>query len=96
MSLKLSIVIPVYRSQKILPVVVDEIQSSALGTEFDGSYELIFVNDASPDESWPVISQLAQQHSFVKGVNLRKNFGQHSATMAGLNFAEGEVVGGCK
>lgn len=92
MSLKLSIVIPVYKSQKILPVVVDEIKSSAQGTAFDGSFELIFVNDASPDHSWPVILQLAQQHAFVKGVNLRKNFGQHSATMAGLNFAEGEVV----
>jgi len=92
MNLKLSIVIPVYRSQAILPQLVDEIKSVVLGSEFATHYELIFVNDASPDEAWGVILKLAQEHSFVKGINLRKNFGQHSAIMAGLNFAKGEVV----
>lgn len=92
MNLKLSIVIPVYRSQKILPKVVEEVKLAAKGEEFDGGFELIFVNDASPDDSWRVISNLAKDNPFVKGVALRKNFGQHSATMAGLNYARGEVV----
>lgn len=92
MNLKLSIVVPVYRSQKILPRLVDEVKRAAEGEEFDGEFELIFVNDASPDDSWQVVSNLARENAFVRGISLRKNFGQHSATMAGLNYASGEVV----
>ena len=55
-------------------------------------FELILVNDASPDSSWPVIRELASQHAFVRGICLSRNFGQHNATMAGLNHAAGEVV----
>jgi undecaprenyl-phosphate 4-deoxy-4-formamido-L-arabinose transferase len=92
MKVKLSIVIPVYRSQTILPQVVSEVKRAAEGEEFDGAFELILVNDASPDDSWSVISDLAKTNPFVKGISLRKNFGQHSAVMAGLNYASGEVV----
>lgn len=92
MKLKLSIVIPVYRSQNILPQLVEEVKRVATGQEFDGNFELILVNDASPDDSWRVISDLAKNNAFVRGISLRKNFGQHSATMAGLNYANGEIV----
>jgi polyisoprenyl-phosphate glycosyltransferase len=92
MSLRLSIVIPVYRSETILDGLVAEIAASASGAGLAGEMELILVNDASPDDSWSVISRLAKQHPFVRGINLRRNFGQHSATMAGLNHARGGIV----
>lgn len=85
-----SIVVPVYRSEKILPHLVAKVADAMAGTSH--RFELILVNDASPDDSWKVIRQLAQEHSFVKGIRLAKNVGQHNATMAGLSQATGEVV----
>lgn len=92
MRTRLSIVIPVYRSEPILPRLVSELKAATDAQGFAGDFELVLVNDASPDNSWQVISALACEYSFIRGVNLRKNFGQHSATMAGLNFARGEIV----
>ena len=92
MTLKLSIVIPVYRSQTILPALVDEIKSTMESQNLQGHFELILVSDASPDGSWQVISELSKEHDFIRGVLLRKNFGQHSAAMAGLNYSRGEIV----
>ncbi|MBN8887162.1 MAG: glycosyltransferase family 2 protein [Rudaea sp.] len=85
-----SIVVPVYRSEKILPHLVAKVADAMAGTSH--RFELILVNDASPDDSWKVIRQLAQEHAFVKGIRLAKNVGQHNATMAGLSQATGEVV----
>lgn len=85
----LSIVIPVYQSANILPRLLDEIFSSIpVGLKF----EVILVNDRSPDDSWLVIKRLAENCSNVIGLNLRKNAGQHNAIMAGLREASGEVV----
>jgi polyisoprenyl-phosphate glycosyltransferase len=92
MSIKLSIVIPVYRSQSILAKLVEEVERSMEIEGLIGQFELLFVNDASPDESWQVILDLAVSHDFVRGISLRKNFGQHNATMAGLNHARGKIV----
>jgi len=88
--MQLSIVVPVYRSAKCLPELARRVQHE-VGAHFD-SYELILVNDGSPDESWEVIVQLTREHDFVTGVNLRKNVGQDNAIMAGLNVAKGEVI----
>lgn len=90
--MKLSIVVPVYKSENILPRLVNQIQTSIEAQGLMNDFELILVNDCSPDRSWEVIQELASRASFIRGVALRKNFGQHSATMAGLNFARGEVV----
>jgi undecaprenyl-phosphate 4-deoxy-4-formamido-L-arabinose transferase len=91
-SLKLSLVVPVYRSQNILAHLVAEVGAAMVASGFDGRFELVLVNDSSPDDSWRVIRELAKAHPFIKGISLRKNFGQHSATMAGLNHARGEIV----
>lgn len=90
--LKLSLVIPVYRSQNILGTLVAEVAASMNAGGFADSFELLLVNDASPDDSWRVIQELARSHSFIKGISLRRNFGQHGATMAGLNEARGQFV----
>jgi undecaprenyl-phosphate 4-deoxy-4-formamido-L-arabinose transferase len=89
---EISIVVPVYRSEKILPHLVEQVSASMDAASMAGRFELILVNDASPDGSWPVIESLAGRHAFVRGICLARNFGQHNATMAGLNHALGEIV----
>jgi len=89
MMLPLSIVIPVYNSEKILDELIKQIGGNL---DFVNSYEIILVNDCSSDNSWEKIKQKCGDYSFVKGINLRKNVGQHNAVMAGLNYANGEVI----
>lgn len=91
-NLKLSIVIPVYRSENILPKLVEEVRVAMLEQGLQDNFELILVNDASPDGSWMTIKQLAKEHKFIIAISLMKNFGQHNATIAGLNYAHGDVV----
>jgi glycosyltransferase involved in cell wall biosynthesis len=88
--MRLSVVVPVYRSAACLPELARRI-SQAVGATF-APFELILVNDASPDASWRVIAELARELPCVVGVNLRKNVGQDNAIMAGLHHATGEIV----
>ena len=93
MSKKLvSFVIPCYRSEQTLEGVIDEINTTMKGDdEYD--YEIILINDGSPDNTWDTIKSLSKkQPGVVFGLNFAKNFGQHSAIMAGLNNAKGDVV----
>jgi len=89
---QISIVIPVYRSQRILAVLVDAIADAMHSAGYAGRFELILVNDASPDDSWTIIEGLARHKPFVRGISLRKNTGQHNAIMAGLNHVRGNTV----
>ncbi|OGS93136.1 MAG: ribonuclease III [Gallionellales bacterium RBG_16_56_9] len=88
----LSIVVPVYRSAQILPQLVEQIHAEMRKEGLADCFELLLVNDASPDNSWQVIRSLAATHTFVKGISLRRNFGQHNAIMAGLNYVSGDFV----
>lgn len=88
----LSIVVPVYRSAPILPKLVEVIAAEMRAENLSGSFELILVNDCSPDDSWQVIRKLAADHAFIKGITLRRNVGQHNAIMAGLHHVNGEYV----
>ena len=88
--MQLSIVVPVYNSSTCLPELARRIEQD-VGSHFD-TYELILVNDDSPDASWDVIAGLADKYPFIAGVNLRRNVGQDNAIMAGLHHASGEVV----
>lgn len=91
-TLKLSIVVPVYRSASILPVLVQQVQEVMVNEGLSDAFELILVNDAGPDNSWDVIRSLAETHKFIRGINLRKNAGQHNAIMAGFNHVRGRIV----
>ena len=79
----LSIIIPVYNSQNILPKLINSIYLVLKKKII--SYEIILINDFSHDNSWEIIKFLCSNYKFVKGINLSKNFGQHNAIMAGLN-----------
>ncbi|RKM59819.1 glycosyltransferase [Butyrivibrio sp. CB08] len=88
----ISFVIPCYRSEMTIEAVVDEIQETMSGVnEYD--HEIILVNDGSPDNTWGAIREVAAKHAeTVTGINLARNFGQHSALMAGLNASKGDIV----
>ena len=87
---KLSFVIPCYCSEKSIKKVVDDIIKTV---ENDGryTYEIICVNDCSKDDTYSVLVDLAH-NSKVKVLNMAKNFGQHSALMAGFNEVTGDIV----
>ena len=87
----LSFVIPCYRSQNTILKVVDEIERT-VKTRDGYDYEIILVNDCSPDNVWSVIADLARRNSRVTAINLAKNFGQHSALLAGYNHCSGDYV----
>ncbi|SDP78116.1 undecaprenyl-phosphate 4-deoxy-4-formamido-L-arabinose transferase [Phyllobacterium sp. YR620] len=86
-----SVIVPVYKSAEILPALVDQV-SIELSRIAPERFELILVNDRSPDQSWKVIKSLSEGRPWLKGISLRKNAGQHNATMAGLNHATGDIV----
>ncbi len=87
----ISFVIPCYNSEKTLASVVAEIES-LMNQRTDYRYEVILVNDNSPDNVYNVIKQLAEKNSSIKAINFAKNFGQHSALLAGYRYAEGEII----
>ena len=86
----LSIVSPVYRAEKVLSELVNRIESAV--TQITSDFEIILVEDASPDRSWETIELLAQANSRIKGLKLSRNFGQHYAITAGLDHAKGDWV----
>ncbi|OYQ33317.1 glycosyltransferase [Flavobacterium cyanobacteriorum] len=86
----ISIVSPVYRAEDIVHELVKQIQDAM--RLLDKSYEIILVDDRSPDNSWEVMKDLAEKHKELKCLRLSRNFGQHPAIMAGLSQVKGEWV----
>lgn len=86
-----SFVIPCYRSAQTIGRVVEEIDTTMKGLS-GYAYEIVLVNDASPDDTFDVIRGLCTERGDICGVNLAKNFGQHAALMAGFRHARGDVV----
>lgn len=94
---RISIVIPVYRGEKTLPIVMEQLQrySEPQVTGSGHPYtvcEVILVHDCGPDNSDRTIERLCQEHSFVRAVWLSRNYGQHAATLAGMASASGRWV----
>ena len=94
MSKKLiSFCIPCYRSEQTLEGVITEIEET-MKKMASYSYEIILVNDGSPDNTWGKIRELADksEQKNILGINLARNFGQHAAIMAALNAAAGDYI----
>ncbi len=85
----LSVIIPCYKSEKSIGIVVNELETVLADVK---EYEIILVNDCSPDRTWEVIVELAKHDSHIKAVNLARNCGQHSAILTGLRYSTGEYV----
>lgn len=88
---ELSIVIPVYGSASILPALAQRIDH-ALAAGRDGSFEVLLVHDCGPGDTWAVIESLAATRPWLRGLDLRRNAGQHNAIMAGLAAANGRYI----
>ena len=86
----LTVVIPVYRSAKILPDLLPRLLPAL--EQLADEHEVIFVDDHSPDESWEVIGRLAAEHPSVRGIHLMRNFGQHNALLCGIREARHDLV----
>ena len=87
----ISFVIPCYRSQATLPSVIREIQETMEGLS-QYTYEVVLVNDCSPDDTFETIRELCRENANMTGINLAKNFGQHSALMAGFHQVKGDII----
>lgn len=87
----ISFVIPCYRSEETLPGVIREIQDTMKGLE-EYTYEIVLVNDCSPDDTYETIKSLCRENENIIGIDLAKNFGQHSALMAGFHHVKGDVI----
>lgn len=86
----ISIVSPVYRAEKILPVLIKRIEESV--SKITSDFEIILVEDCGPDNSWQIIKDIAKTNSRITGIKLSRNFGQHYAITAGLDHASGDWI----
>lgn len=86
----LSVVVPAYNSAQSLPLLAEALQET-LAT-LTPQFELILVNDASRDNTWQVIETLAAQHAWIYGINMMRNYGQHSALLCGIRAAKYPIV----
>jgi glycosyltransferase involved in cell wall biosynthesis len=89
-SQSISVVVPVYDSAPTLHELVERLHSVL--SSRPGEFEIVLVNDGSPDESWKTIESLAQRCPSVRGIDLMRNSGQHNAVLAGVRAARHDVV----
>ncbi len=86
----LSIIVPLLNEEESLPELTEWINRVALTHQL--SYEIIFIDDGSTDNSWMVIQQLASQNASVKGIKFQRNYGKSAALNEGFKAAQGSVV----
>lgn len=88
--MKISVVTPAYKCEKCIKFMYQRLIESLSAITDD--FEIIFVNDASPENDWREIAELCNRDKRVKGINFSRNFGQHYAITAGLDYATGEWI----
>lgn len=88
--MKLSIVVPCYNEESVLPMFYEVINNVL--QQLNTSYEVVFINDGSRDKTQNILQMLSEQDYLVKYVSFSKNFGKESAMLAGLSYASGEYV----
>lgn len=89
-SLLVSVVVPVYGSERTVRSLAERLKE--VFAKMDMEYEVILVDDASPDEVWRVMRKLRAEEPRVKIIQHMRNFGQHKATLCGLAHARGDFV----
>jgi len=85
-----SLVIPVYNESENLPIIVSEIDT--LKKNYNKTFEVIFINDGSTDDSLPVLKNLKQKRDDIKILSFTRNFGQTAAISAGFDHAQSDIV----
>ncbi len=86
----ISVIIPVYNSEKILSNLVDQLQKALV--PLTRRFEVLLVNDSSSDNSWDVICELSARNEWLSGINLMRNYGQHNALLCGIRAAKNDIV----
>jgi undecaprenyl-phosphate 4-deoxy-4-formamido-L-arabinose transferase len=86
----LSVIVPVYGGEATLQELCDRIKSTL--SQLTNNFEIIFVNDGSPDGSWKIICDLASSAHWVRGIDLSRNYGQHNALLVGIRAARFETI----
>ncbi|MBI9047813.1 MAG: glycosyltransferase family 2 protein [Anaerolineaceae bacterium] len=86
----ISLVIPVYNGSDTLPLLLDQLM--AVLPSLTKEFEILLINDGSPDHSWQVIQALAKKNTKIRGINMMRNYGQHNALLCGIREAKMEVV----
>lgn len=89
-AIDISIVVPLFNEAESLPELTSWIDRVMKEHHF--SYEILFMNDGSDDNSWEVIQELGNQYEEVRGVSFRRNFGKSAALHEGFRICEGQVV----
>ncbi|MFT4850572.1 MAG: dolichol-phosphate mannosyltransferase [Polaribacter sp.] len=84
----ISVISPVYKADTIIEELTKQIKSAL--KQITENYEIILVNDCSPDNSWNRIVKESENDHRVKGIHLSRNFGQHYSITAGLHYAKGD------
>lgn len=90
MSEKISVVIPVFNSELILPKLLERLISSL--SNIGAIYEILLVNDGSTDKSWAIIQKYSEKENYIRGINLMRNYGQHNALLCGIRNASGDII----
>jgi len=90
MNQNISVVIPVYNSESILPKLIARLKKSL--QSICSNYEILLINDGSQDKSWDSIQKITNENKQVRGVNLRRNYGQHNALLCGIRLAKYDVI----
>jgi glycosyltransferase involved in cell wall biosynthesis len=89
-SIYLSIVIPLYNEEESIAILVSDLYDVCSTFQFE--YEIILVDDGSKDSTWVKLEKLKKEYPKIKGIKLRRNFGQTSAMVAGFDYSKGEVI----
>jgi len=89
-TIKFSVISPVYGAATILPELINRI--TIVLAKITDNYEVILVEDNSPDNSWEIIKQLSKMNDHIIGLHLSRNFGQQNALNAGFDFATGDYI----
>lgn len=89
-GMECSVIIPVYCAELTLEELI--IQLEQVLPELFSNFEVILVNDGSPDESWKVISGLVEKYSWIKAIHLMRNYGQHNALLCGIRAAQYPII----
>lgn len=88
--MNISVVVPVYRGETLIEPLVERL--ARVLPKVAKKYELLLINDGSPDDSWSAIQKLSRRFNWVRGIRLMRNYGQHNATLCGVREAKYEIT----
>ncbi len=89
-TLRASVIIPVYNGAETIRPLTKRLEKTL--PELFSDYEILLIEDGSPDDSWAVIQELCQEYEKVRGIHLMRNFGQHNAVLCGIREARFEIT----